>query len=62
MGAPTNKPEGMGVDENVANGAVDNDDNTDYDDNSDDYDGLGNSKKERVKTTMKERKRKSWLQ
>ncbi len=42
-GAPPNKPKGMGVDENVTNGAVDDDnDNTDYDNNSEDYDKFGN--------------------
>ncbi len=52
-GAP-GKPNGMGIDENVANGAVD--DYTDYDDDSDDYNEFGNTKKERAKSTMKKRK------
>ena len=53
-GAPPGKPNGTGIDENVANGAVD--DSTDYDDDSDDYDEFGYTKKERAKGTTKKRK------
>ena len=51
-GAPPGKPNGTGVDKNVANGAVD--DNTDYNDDSDEYDKFRNNKKEKEEGSAEE--------